>query len=71
MKLDRYDKDCYRVVQAGVIVGFALRLSNDKWSACDLDAFRLTRRQFGKPTEVRDWFATRPTPSEDQKRDAP
>lgn len=59
MKLERYDKDMYRVVNGGVIIGFASRLSNGFWAACDVDDSRLTRKSFVKPKDVMDWFALR------------
>lgn len=42
MKLERYDKDMYRVVNGGIIIGFASRLSNGFWAACDVDDFSLS-----------------------------
>lgn len=56
MKIEQVDQDCYRALdEAGTILGFALRLANDKWAqfAVDIEA-RLNGRfdQFGKPKNV-------------------
>lgn len=52
-KLERYDKDCHRIVEGGSVVAFAIRLSNDRWRLSDLDDFPLLgRRSFAKTTEV-------------------
>jgi len=67
MKLDRHDKDCYRIMEGTAIVGFAMRMSNGKWGAYTTDDIRLTRLTFSKPAEVRDWFAGRDTPTQEGK----
>lgn len=59
MKLERYDKDVYRIIGRGCVIGFACRLSNGKWSPYDVDDTRLSRELFDKPSLVRDWFALR------------
>lgn len=52
-KLERYDKDCYRIFEGGSVVAFALRLSNDRWRLSDLDDFPLLgRKSFDKPKSV-------------------
>ena len=59
MKVERYDKDAYRIIRTGRVIGFALRLANGQWSPYDVDDTRLSREQFAKPSNVRDWFARR------------
>lgn len=59
MKIERYDKDAYRIINTGCVIGYALRLATGKWSPYDVDDTRLSREQFGKPSDVRDWFAAR------------
>lgn len=52
-KLERFDKDCYRIVEAGRVVAFALRLTNDRWRLSDIDDVPLLgRKSFVKPIEV-------------------
>lgn len=43
----------------GEIVGFAIALMNDRWSANDPQGNRLTRRTFKTPQQVCDWFSER------------
>jgi hypothetical protein len=52
-KLERFDKDCYRIVEGGSVVAFAIRLSNDRWRLSDVDDFPLLgNRSFDKPKDV-------------------
>ena len=52
-KLERYDKDCHRIVEGGSVVAFAIRLSNDRWRLSDIDDFPLLgRKSFDKPKSV-------------------
>lgn len=59
----RYNKDVYRIVKddgagGGEIVGFAIRLTNEKWSMTDTEDRSLDRVQYGSPKEVAERFMT-------------
>lgn len=64
MRLDRVDKDCYRVLgEDGQIAAFALRLATEKWGAfaADFDTRLGSRfKQFDKPKDVLAWLEQNP-----------
>lgn len=52
-KLERFDKDCYRIVERTSVVAFALRLTNDRWRLTDVDDTSILGNQsFDKPKDV-------------------
>lgn len=53
--IERYDKDCHRLKdEAGTIIGFALRLANNKWCLTDPNDKKITPISFDTPAQVRD-----------------
>ena len=53
MKLVRYDKDVYQIMDdEGVVKYLALRLANEKWGAYDGNDVRLSKRSFVDPRQV-------------------
>lgn len=50
LKLSRADADCYRVKRDEMIVGFALRMSNDTWRLFGPDmAQKITAKSYPTP----------------------
>ena len=52
VKLERYDKNCQRLLVNGEIIGFALQLSDGRWGLFDPDDKRLTKLAFRTPRDV-------------------
>ena len=52
VKLERYDKNCQRLLVNGEIVGFALQLADGRWGLFDSDDNRLTKLAFRTPQDV-------------------
>lgn len=48
----RLDKDCYRIMRDGEVVGEALRLTTGRWGLFDCEGRRLSGQTFEKPNEV-------------------
>lgn len=60
MKLVRYSKDVYQILDDGCVVAFlALRLANGKWGAYDSNDGRLTKQAFETPKDVLSYIAGR------------
>ena len=60
MKLVRYTKDAYQILDDGGVVAFlALRLANGKWGAYDSNDARLTKQVFETPKDVLSYIAGR------------
>lgn len=63
--VERANKDCWRVIIAGELVGFANRMSNGGWCAFDSHDRRVSPVHFQKPMAVGKYFlklATEPSP---------
>ena len=48
----RYDKDCYRIMVGETIVGFALRLTNNRWCMTDTNDKHLSKQSYARPDDV-------------------
>ena len=49
---ERYDKDCYRILNANEVIGFVLAFSNGTWGIFDADDKRIGKRHFEKPRKA-------------------
>jgi hypothetical protein len=54
----RHDSDCFRLLEDGVIVGFALRLTNGKWVMTDTKDRHMDSIHYESPNEVAKCFST-------------
>lgn len=64
-RTERADRDVYRIMLGDEIAGFAMKLSNGLWSACDCSERRLTASLFPSPSRVAKAWPTFALPPSD------
>lgn len=52
IRTEVHNRDCHRLLDGDKIVGFALRLSNNRWGMANERGVMLTRRSFERPRDV-------------------
>lgn len=53
----RYSRDVFRILEDGELVGFAIRLTNGKWSMTDSCDRKMDTVQYGTANEVAKCFS--------------
>lgn len=56
MKLQRFSQFSSRVIDNGVLIGFALQLANGRWGAFDPQDRRLSKLSFASAKDVLAYF---------------
>ncbi len=60
IRLERYDKDCTRIMDSdGQVVALIERLANERWTVC-VGSVRQTPRQFATIRDAARWWLSRP-----------
>jgi hypothetical protein len=55
----KFDQNIFRILEDGKCIGFASRLSNERWIAVDEHDKRLSKQTFNTPFGVAKWFDER------------